>query len=113
MSSLRKLFVDYLEAYAAKNLELVSAMFADDIQLRDWKISVSGKATAVAETRKNFASARSIAIEILRTCESDDTVAGELRILVDNTEVLYVVDVVSFNQEGKINAIRAYIGRED
>ncbi len=63
----REYFVAYLEAYAAKDLQRVSDMLADDVQLRDWKISVSGRNSAVAETEKNFQSANSIQIEILRT----------------------------------------------
>ena len=83
------------------------------IELRDWKISVSGKATAIAETKKNFSSAATIEIEILHTYESEQAVTGELRIVVNKTEVLYVVDVVTFNTDGKIKSIRAYIGRGD
>jgi len=88
-------------------------MFSEDIHLRDWKISVFGKALALSETKNNFQSAKSIAIEVIRTYESADTVAGELCIVVDGAEVLHVIDVVSFNGEGLINSIRAYIGRED
>jgi len=40
-------------------------------------------------------------------------VAGELRIIVDGKDILYVVDVVTFNTDGKIKAIRAFIGRGD
>ena len=111
--SLQESFVAYLEAYTAKDLQRVSDMLADDVLLRDWKISVAGRVTALAETEKNFQSADSIDIEILRTYEADDAVAGELKITVDGTEVLHVVDVVSFNAAGKIQSIRAYLGRED
>lgn len=111
--SLNAAFAAYLHAYAAKDLDKVSAMFAENIVLRDWKISVAGKAAAVAETRKNFASAQSIEIDILHTYESAGAIAGELRITVDGSEVLYVVDVVSFNDAGQISSIRAYIGRAD
>ena len=106
-------FVAYLNAYAKKDLEAISTQFADDILLRDWKISVSGKACAIAETKKNFEAARSIEIEILNTYESTNAVAGELKIVVDGQEVLFVVDVVTFNVDGKIASIRAYLGRED
>ena len=111
--SLRDRFAAYLEAYADKDLERVSTMFADGVALRDWKISVSGKRAAVAETEKNFNAAESVRIDILNTYESDDAVAGELRITVDESEVLYVVDVVSYDADGKISSIRAYLGRED
>ena len=106
-------FANYLEAYAAKDLQQVSAMFSADIALRDWKISVVGKDAAMAETEKNFSSAKSIEINILATYESDNAVVGELRIVVDRAEVLHVVDVVSFNAKGQIASIRAYLGRAD
>ncbi len=111
--SLKSKFVTYLQNYSDKDLIKIYEMFADDITLRDWKISVSGKKAAIAETEKNFASAKAIKIEIINIYESADTVAGELKIVVDNSDALYVMDVVKFNANGKIKSIRAYIGRSD
>lgn len=88
-------------------------MLADNVTLRDWNISVSGKAAAVDETAKNFNSCERIDIEVLGTYESYDSVAGELRILVDEHIELYVVDVVTFDPSGMISAIRAYLGNGD
>ena len=113
MTTLNDSLVEYLRAYSAKDLRAVSAMFADDVALRDWKISVVGKNAAISETAKNFEAADAIDIEILQTHESKNTIAGELRITVDGDEVLYVVDVVTFTAEGKIRSIRAYLGRGD
>ncbi len=110
---LQKLFTDYINAYAAKDIDAVGNMFADDILLRDWKISVSGKDRALQETAINFANAQTISIDVLQTYASDRGVAGELKIIVDQTEILYVTDVIQFNDEAKISAIRAYIGRAD
>lgn len=112
MTNLEK-FKQYLACYAAKDLDGVSNMFAEHIHLRDWKISVHGKATAIAETQKNFENAQSIEIEILNTMSNEHSVSGELKIVVDQTEVLYVVDVLTFNEKGLIASIRAFIGRED
>ncbi len=103
----------YLEKYAAKELAGIEEMFATDIILRDWKIRVTGKENALAETRKNFESADSIAIEVLSLYENENTVAAELKITVDASEELYVVDVVTFDTNGKIVSIRAYLGRGD
>ena len=89
----------------------MSAMFADDIILRDWKIAVHGKAAATDETAKNFASADTIEIEPISVCENNDTVAAELRIVVDGAIELHVVDVLTFSQTGKIQSIRAYLGK--
>lgn len=106
-------FKNYIHHYSAKNLDAISDMFADDITLRDWKISVSGKATAISETKKNFTNADTIDISILSLFEDDKAIAGELKIVVDKTEVLFVVDILNFNDDGKICAIKAYLGRED
>lgn len=103
----------YLDKYAEKDLNSMEKMFADDIVLRDWKIRVEGKESALKETRKNFENADTIAIEVLATYENEDTVAAELKITVDSTEELYVVDVITVNPDGKIKSIRAYLGRGD
>lgn len=49
-------------------------MLAEEVHLRDWNISVFGKAEAIRETVKNFAEAESIEIHILALYESTDTV---------------------------------------
>ena len=91
----------------------MAEMFAEDIVLRDWKIRVVGKDSAIAETRKNFEAANSIEIEVLSTYENDNTIAAELKITVDQSEELYVVDVITFDNASKIASIRAYLGRGD
>ena len=103
----------YLERYANKDLEGVAELFADDIILRDWKIRVVGKEKALAETRKNFDAVDSLQISILHTHEDGKTVAAELKIIIDDKEELYVIDVISFNDMNQIESIRAYVGRGD
>lgn len=103
----------YLRKYEEKDLKSIEEMFSNDIVLRDWKIRVVGKENALIETRKNFESAKSIQIEVLSIYENANTVAAELKIIVDNKEELYVVDVVTINFDGKISSIKAYIGRGD
>ena len=80
-------------------------MLAEEVHLRDWIISVFGKAEAIRETVKNFAEAESIEIHILALYESTDTVAGELHIGVDGKIDLYLVDAVTFNAQGKVTPV--------
>jgi ketosteroid isomerase-like protein len=110
---LKNQFITYLKLYADKNISQITEMFADDVALRDWKISVFGKAAAIAETEKNFSAAITINIEPLHIYEAGNTVVGELRIIVNETEVLHVIDVITFDTDGKIKSIRAYLGRGD
>ena len=103
----------YLAAYAARDLVAVEAVFADAITLRDWKIRVVGKAAALAETRKNFESVDSLAIEVLAAYERDGGAAAELEIVINGRDTIYVVDVFDFDADDRITAIRAYLGRGD
>lgn len=108
-----ELFRAYLRHYADKKLEAISAMLAEEVHLRDWNISVYGKVKALRETAKNFTEAESIAINILSIYENSDTVAGELHIMVNGKIDLHVMDVLTFNKQGKVTAIRSYMGRGD
>jgi hypothetical protein len=103
----------YLAAYAARDLAAIEPMFADAITLRDWKIRVVGKAAALAETRKNFEAVQSLAIDVLATCEREGGVAAELKIVVNGSDTIHVVDVFDIDAGGRITAIRAYLGRGD
>ncbi|MGM9483357.1 nuclear transport factor 2 family protein [Roseateles sp. NT4] len=103
----------YLAAYAARDLTAVDAMFADAITLRDWNIRVVGKAAALEETRKNFDSVESLSIEVLAAYERDGGAAAELKIGINGRDTIYVVDVFDLDADGRITAIRAYIGRGD
>lgn len=109
----RDLCLSYLKMYSEKDLNGIESMFSDKIVLRDWKIRVTGKENALKETRINFEAANTIEIEVLSTLEDKNTVAAELKINVNNTEELFVVDVITFNSESQIESIRAYSGRGD
>lgn len=106
-------FRSYLRHYAARDLPPIAEMLAPRVHLRDWDISVHGRAEVLRETAANFARSRSIEIDVLTLHESADAVAGELRIVVDGTIELFVVDVLEFDDDGRITAIRAYEGRGD
>lgn len=106
-------FLAYLAAYARKDLPVIDAMFSDDISLSDWNLSVRGKEAALDETAKNFAAAQTIGIEPIAIYDRKDAVAGELKIVVDGRVELRVVDIIEFTGDGKIAAIRAYLGRND
>ena len=103
----------YLAAYAARDLAAIETLFSDSITLRDWKIRVAGKASALAETRKNFAAVQHLAIDVLAVYERPGGAAAELKIVVDHRDTIYVVDVFDIDANGRITAIRAYIGRGD
>jgi hypothetical protein len=52
--SLKDNFINYLRAYSNKDLIQISTMFSNDITLRDWKISVSGKRLHYLKPKKTL-----------------------------------------------------------
>lgn len=109
----KDLCLAYLKRYAEKNLDEIAEMFDDEIVLRDWNILVHGKQAALSETRKNFDSTQSIAIDVLFVYENQNSTAAELKITLNENIELYVVDVITFDSSSKIKSIRAYKGRGD
>jgi ketosteroid isomerase-like protein len=103
----------YLAAYAARDLAAIEPLLTEGVVLRDWKIRVVGKAAALAETRQNFDAVAHLQIDVLALYARPGGVAAELRIVVDQRDTLFVVDAFEFDAEGRIAAIRAFIGRGD
>lgn len=100
----------YLRAYEAKDILAIAQMLADVVTLQDWNLAVEGRGAVLEETEKNFAAVDTISIEVRRQFESGTYAAAELRITIDGTIVLDVVDSLRFSPDGKIEAIRAYKG---
>ncbi|MFN4116518.1 MAG: nuclear transport factor 2 family protein [Inhella sp.] len=105
----------YLQAYAAKDLQTIAALLAPGVVLRDWQLRVVGRDAALAETQRNFDAATALQIEVLRLHATAESAVAELRIVVElvaqQTVELFVVDVLDFDAQGQISAIRAYKGR--
>ena len=100
----------YLAAYAAKDLDTIAGMFADAIHLQDWNLQAHGKAAALRETRANFEAVESLVITVRQVFATATQAAAQLHILIDGQAELEVVDVLSFDDDGRITAIRAYKG---
>ncbi len=99
-----------LSAYEAKDIDYISSLFSSDVLLRDWNYEVVGREAAIREFSKNFEDAKQLSIEVLRIFSSEAGVAAEVEIVVNNSEVLRVVDVISFDKDSKITSIISYKG---
>ncbi|RVU43892.1 nuclear transport factor 2 family protein [Rubrivivax rivuli] len=103
-------FLAFLDAYARKDLAFITAMLAPEVRVCDWNLALQGHAAAVAFMRHNFEQAGSLQIEVLHLHTSENAVAGEVRIVVDGHIELFVVDVMVFDSEGRVRALRSYKG---
>ena len=100
----------YLDAYARRDLAAIAAMLAPDVHLQDWNLSAAGADAVLADTRKNFDAVSRLRIEVRRVFAAGSHAAAELTIRVDEHIVLDAVDVLEFDDRGRIRAIRAYKG---
>lgn len=100
----------YLAAYAAKDLTTIAHLIADGVLLRDWNHECRGRDAFLAETQANFEAAHSLAIDIEQLHATPHSVVAELRITVNGSLQLRVVDVLDLDDAGRIRALRAYKG---
>ena len=107
---LKSLCLEYFETFSRKDLDSLALMFTGDVTLRDWEISANGIDEVLAANKKIFDSVGYIHVMPLHLYQDNNTVAAELSIVVSGAVHLSVVDVIKFNDTGKISSIRAYKG---
>jgi ketosteroid isomerase-like protein len=107
---LKNLSKQYFAAFSDRDLEALSVMYTDNIALRDWEIDVNSKAAVLEANQNIFEAVESLIIVPLKMYQDGSTVATEIDIVINNKDILKVVDVIDFNESGKITAIRAYKG---
>ena len=115
----------YFQAFADKNIEILTEMFTDDIILIDWNNTFTGKDQVVNEVQGIFANFKTIELEVTDIFSSlniinadrgettvsipkDDSFACEIVIVFDDLEPLYIMDLIEFDDEGRIKKLTAY-----
>ena len=107
---LKQLATQYFETFSNKDLDGLGVMFTGDVTLRDWEISAAGIDDVLAANKKIFDSVEYIHVLPLNLYQDGNTVAAELSIVVGGAINLHVVDIITFNDTGKIVSIKAYKG---
>ena len=111
MISLKYLCDAYFIYFTSQNINKLSEIFSDDIELIDWNIHVEGKEKVLSELKKIFNNVKSIRISPKEYYEDNKTVCCEISIKIENeneSELIQVVDIITFNNYGKIEKINAY-----
>ena len=98
----------YFRAFAEKDISSLRAMLAPAVSLRDWDIYAEGLDAVVAANLNIFNAVKTIAVTPVDVFFDRNTVVAELKIEIDGAEPLKVVDILVFDRDGKICAIRAY-----
>ena len=98
----------YFEHFSNKDLEKLSDMFSEEIILQDWNIIAEGKKKVLEVNKNIFNSVESIYVKLNELYIDDNVATCIIKILINNTETIKVVDVIKINTNGKIKEISAY-----
>lgn len=104
----------YFEVWNTHDVSALQELLAPQATLRDWDIEKTGANEVARANGGIFAAVPGIKIEVLKIHVSPSTssVACEILVKLNNekNEILKVVDIISFDHENKITAVRAYKG---
>lgn len=100
----------FLQAYEARDIDAIAPMLADEVRLQDWNLIAEGKPAVLAETLRNFRDAEQLRIEVRQLFGAEGCAAARLRIVVNGSIELEVVDTIEVDPDGRIRSIRAYKG---
>jgi len=106
---MKEKLINYFQTFSNKDINGLSEMFSDDVRLSDWDIMEFGRESVLTANQKIFDSVETIVVKPINFYFDDDnTAAVEILVVVNETEILEVVDVISFNENGLIDSIKAY-----
>jgi len=90
----------------------VGALFAEQSVLQDWNACVNNKEEIQKFNEDLFSACPDIRCEILRVHVSGQTMTATCEILVhvnkNDTEAIKAVDVITFDNDGKIKNLQAF-----
>jgi hypothetical protein len=98
----------YFELFGKKDIEQIAEMFSEEIILNDPNGFSAGINEVLETTQNIFNSAKNIHIDVISLYTENQTVIAELEIIIDTNDLIKIVDILKFDELGKIESIRAY-----
>jgi len=107
---LSDLAIEYFNAFSRSDILRIKKCLSDDVSLRDWSLDASGIESVLNVYVNIFKSLSEVVVDVVNLYEIEPTVVAELIITAKEVGSIKVVDILSFDQYGKIRSIRAYKG---
>jgi len=107
---LSKLSKEYFEYFKNKDIDLLKTLFAKEIELKDWDIDVKGYDNVVNQNIKIFNELKNFDLKVITIYNCKNIIFADIEITLDNSEIVNVLDVLTFDDNLKIKKIRAYKG---
>ena len=109
MIDFKALALLYFETFSRKDLDGLARLFTANPTLRDWTGSSEGLDNVLAANKSIFDAVETIVVAPLAVYQDGSTVVAEIEVLINSSETLLVVDVITF-EDDKISSVRAYKG---
>ena len=107
---LSELAIKYFDAFSSADIVSLRVCLSDDVNLRDWTLDASGIESVLKEYTNIFKSLSNIVVNVVNLYVIEPTVVAELIITAKEINSIRVVDILSFDKNGKICLIKAYKG---
>jgi hypothetical protein len=98
---------EYFQAFASKDLETLSEIYSENINLIDWVGTWVGSKNVLEANKELFKN--DFQLKVLDTIQHDSRTFNTILIEIGG-ESLEIVDVIKFDKDFKIEYIRAYKG---
>ena len=110
MIDLKQLCKEYFWAWGDKDLAKLAAMFAEEVRLRDWNLTAFGREQTLIANSNIFTNVDTCKALPLYMYQDGLTVACRLNVYINKDNAFEVLDLITFNDEGKIVEILAFRG---
>jgi hypothetical protein len=101
---------NYFNLFSNKDINGLREMFSEDVELIDWEIHSNGIENVINSNQNIFNSVETIRVELKNIYEniSEKSFCCEILISINDELDLKVIDIIRFNENGKIKQISAY-----
>jgi|688.fasta_scaffold335623_2 hypothetical protein len=110
MSDLKPTCKNYFFDWSDKKLDKLEELFDDEIRIRDWNGTAIGKEQALAFNKIIFDAVKTCTALPLYMYQDGLTVACRLNVYINKDNAFEVLDLITFNEQGKIVEILAFRG---
>lgn len=114
MNNLKEICIKYFDTWSRKDIDGLAALFANEVQLQDWEMMAGGMYRVLEANQKIFDQFSGLSVNvqnIYQDSEYPHRVICQIGIEFNGGESsLNVIDVINFDDDGKISLIWAYKG---
>lgn len=97
----------YFNAFKDKNLDILSKLYSDNVELIDWTGAWYGKHSVLEANKDLFKSDFNLSVD--SSLQLENVTYNHITIRFES-EVIEVMDVIKFNSNFEIESIRAFKG---